>query len=196
MLYVCSSAFIAPEEVGFVREWIDRLRAGSDERPVLHDLGVLVRPHPQNAAQWRDADLSAVPNVAVWPRAGAQPDGGRGERAEFFDSLAHSAAVVGINTSALLEAAILGKSVLSVPFVPQFAGTQEGTLHFRYLLHENGGFLPRVAHLPASISRNSPPPLDSCEADEQYAAVRRGPSSARVGSSAPPPRSSRTRSKL
>ena len=51
----------------------------ADERPRSTSLGVLVRPHPQNAAQWRDADLSAVPNVAVWPRAGAQP--GRGRRA-------------------------------------------------------------------------------------------------------------------
>jgi hypothetical protein len=137
VLYVCSSSFIAPDEVSFVREWVERLRR--DERPAVQELGVLVRPHPQNAAQWRDADLSAFENVAVWPREGAQPDAGDA-RADFFDSLAHSAAVVGINTSALLEAAILGKSVL-VPLVPQFAGTQEGTLHFRYLLHGNGGLL-------------------------------------------------------
>ncbi len=161
VLYVCSSAFIAPEEVGFVREWIDRLRA--DERPVLHDLGVLVRPHPQNAAQWRDADLSAVPNVAVWPRAGAQPDAGDA-RAEFFDSLAHSAAVVGINTSALLEAAILGKSVL-VPLVPQFAGTQEGTLHFRYLLHENGGFL----HVASTLDEHADQLADAVEHGDDHA---------------------------
>jgi hypothetical protein len=137
VLYVCSSSFIAPAEVGFVRTWIERLRA--DQRPPLREVGVLVRPHPQNAAQWRGADLSGLANVSVWPRAGAQPDAGDA-RAEFFDSLAHSAAVVGINTSALLEAAILGKSVL-VPLAPQFAGTQQGTLHFRYLLYENGGFL-------------------------------------------------------
>jgi hypothetical protein len=137
VLYVCSSAFIAPDEVSFVRTWVERLR--SDERRSLRELGVLVRPHPQNAAQWRDADLSRLANLSVWPRAGAQPDDGDA-RAEFFDSLVHGAAVVGINTSVLLEAAILGKSVL-VPLVPRFAGTQQGTLHFRYLLHENGGFL-------------------------------------------------------
>jgi hypothetical protein len=136
VLYVCSSAFIAPDEVSFVRSWVARLRA--DPRWPLRELGVLVRPHPQNAAQWRDADLPGG-NVSVWPRTGAQPDAGDA-RAEFFDSLAHSAAVVGINTSALLEAAILGKSVL-VPLAPEFAGTQAGTLHFRYLLHANGGFL-------------------------------------------------------
>src|SRR5262245_52635026 len=44
----------------------------------------------------------------------------------------------------MIEGAILRRPVLSL-VTPEFAGTQEGTLHFRYLLPENGGFL-RVAH--------------------------------------------------
>jgi hypothetical protein len=130
VLYACSSAFIAPDEVTFVSRWLEAVRAR------LPDVGVLVRPHPQNAAQWRGVDLAGF-DAAVWPPGGAQPDAGEA-RADFFDSLAHSAAVAGINTSALLEAAILGKSVLAVP---GFAGTQQGTLWFRYLLYENGGFV-------------------------------------------------------
>jgi hypothetical protein len=51
--------------------------------------------------------------------------------------------VVGINTSAMIEAAIVGRPVLSIR-AADFAGTQEGTLHFQYLLPENGGFV-RVA---------------------------------------------------
>ena len=137
VLYVCSSAFIAPDEVGFVNRWLEALRAHPEAR--VRDVGVLVRPHPQNAAQWRGVDLSGFGNVAIWPPDGAQPDAG-GARADFFDSLSHSAAVVGINTSALLEAAIAGRSVLT-PLAPEFAGTQRGTLHFRYLLFENGGFV-------------------------------------------------------
>jgi hypothetical protein len=137
VLYVCSSPFIAPDEVGFVRRWLERLRV--DERPSIATLGVMVRPHPQNAEQWHGVDLSEYGNAVVWPPGGAQPDGGDA-RADFFDSLAHSAAVVGINTSALIEAAVLGKSVLT-PKAPEFAGTQQGTLHWRYLLYENGGFL-------------------------------------------------------
>jgi hypothetical protein len=43
----------------------------------------------------------------------------------------------------MVEAAILGRPVLSV-LAPEFAATQEGTVHFHYLLPENGGFL-RVA---------------------------------------------------
>ena len=132
VLYLCSSPFIAPDEVGFVRRWLAAVR----ER--FPELGILVRPHPQNAAQWRDVDLGD-PDAVVWPREGEQPDAGEA-RAGYFDSLAHSACIVGINTSGLIEAGIVGKAVLTVTD-PAFAGTQEGTLHFHYLRWENGGLL-------------------------------------------------------
>src|SRR5688572_19799800 len=45
LLYLCSSKFIAPNEVGFVRTLVAELRAAS---PRLREVGVLVRPHPQN----------------------------------------------------------------------------------------------------------------------------------------------------
>jgi hypothetical protein len=61
--------------------------------------------------------------------------------------LAHSAAVVGINTTSMIEAAILGKSVLTV-IVPEFA--QLTTVHFQYLLAENGGFL----HVAESLDQH------------------------------------------
>jgi hypothetical protein len=140
VLYVCSSHFIAPDEVGFVRRWAEALRDSADSR--VRDVQVLVRPHPQNAAQWREADLSNLGGVAVYPRSGAFVTD-ETSRADFFDSLFHSAAVIGVNTSAMVEAAIVGKSVYTI-LAEEFSGTQEGTLHFRYLLHENGGFL-RVA---------------------------------------------------
>ena len=137
LLYLCSSPFIAPDEVSFVREWVRAVRAAEDEN--LRSAPILVRPHPQNAAQWRGADLGDALDVAVWPRGGAQPDAGEA-RADFFDSIAHASAVVGINTSALIESAIVGKSVYTV-LDERFRGTQEGTLHFHYLRAENGGFL-------------------------------------------------------
>jgi len=142
LLYVCSSPFIAPDEVSFVRDWLERLR-------VVHpDLPVLVRPHPQNAAQWRGVSLADAGPTAIWPPHGAQPDADEA-RADFFDSLALSRAVVGVNTSALIEAAIVGKPVLTV-LDARFRGTQEGTLHFHYLLHENGGFL----HVAPDLDRH------------------------------------------
>lgn len=135
VLYLCSSPFIAPYEVSFVRDWIVALRASPNPR--VSSLPVLVRPHPQNAGQWHDTDLSDLGDVSVWPRAGAQPDAGEA-RADFFDSLFHSLAVIGINTSGLVEAAIVGRPVLTI-LDSRFAETQEGTLHYRHLrtfLHE------------------------------------------------------------
>ena len=135
LLYLCSSPFIAPDEVELVTDWLQQLRADDG----LAHLGVLVRPHPQNSRQWAAVDLCRFEAAVIWPRGGAQPDAGDA-RADFFDSLAHSAAVVGINTSALIESAILGKRVFTV-LDPRFAGTQRGTLHYHYLRAENGGFL-------------------------------------------------------
>jgi hypothetical protein len=59
-------------------------------------------------------------------------------RRDFYDTLAHCTAVVGANTTAMIEANIVGKAVLSV-LVADFA--QKETLHFPYLQIENGGFL-------------------------------------------------------
>jgi hypothetical protein len=139
VLFVGSTFSISsPEaELRFVRRWIDALR----RHPALADIGILIRPHPYNAVHWSSVDLPDLPNVAVYPRS-ANPVN-EADRQDYFDSLFHSAAVVGVNTTAMIEAAIVGRTVHSV-LGEEFKDTQGGTLHFRYLLSENGGFL-RVA---------------------------------------------------
>ena len=164
VLYLCSSSFISePGEASFVLGWIEALRGSRDER--LRHIGVVVRPHPVAAGQWQDVDLSRFGNAVVWPRAGIRPVAGQA-RADFFDTLAHSAAVVGINTTAMIEAAIAAKPVLTV-LAPQFA--QESTLHFRYLLVENGGFL----HVAASLAAHLDQLADALDDDAAGAEVRR-----------------------
>ena len=54
-------------------------------------------------------------------------------KTDYFDSMYHAAAVVGLNTSAMIEAAIVGRPVHTV-LLPEFSDNQEGTLHFHYLL--------------------------------------------------------------
>ena len=137
VLFTCSSSFISIShaEVGFVRAWVGALRA----HPALADVPVLVRPHPYNFAAWETADFADLPDVAIWPDRPYNPVGEE-SRTTFFDTIYHSGAVVGINTSAMIEAAIVGRPVLSV-VAGEFAAKQEGTLHFHYLLPENGGFV-------------------------------------------------------
>ena len=150
LLYLCSSPFIAPHEVPFVRQWMAAVRASS--HPILREAGLLVRPHPQNAAQWQDeAPEGEFTNVAVWPKAGANPVHAAA-RADYFDSMFHSRAVVGVNTSALIESGIVGRQVYSVS-AGDFAATQEGTLHFQHLKHVNGGLLHLASDLDAHTAQ-------------------------------------------
>ena len=137
LLFTGSSSFISESraEVAFVRRWIAALRASGD--PTLSDINVLVRPHPYNCHAWDPDPLTDLPGAVFFPRRGYNPID-PDNRADFFDSIYHSAAVVGINTSAMIEAAIIGRPVFSM-LAEEFAGTQEGTIHFHHLLPENGG---------------------------------------------------------
>ena len=132
ILYACSSTFIAGDEVEFVTEWIRRLRQCPSA--VLRNAHVLIRPHPQAAGQWADADMGEPGRVVIYPRAGAAP-AEADAKADYYDSIRHSGAMVGINTSALVEAAILDRPVLTI-LNERFHGTQRGTLHFTHLTGE------------------------------------------------------------
>jgi hypothetical protein len=147
VLYLCSSHFVAPEEVPFVRRWAQAVRGASDA--ALARCGVLVRPHPANAEQWEQADLGGIDNAAVWSEpAKVQAD------PALYDSLYHAEAVVGLNTSAMIEAGIVGKAVYTIQ-TAEFAGGQEQTLHFHYLLAQNGGLVEVAADLPQHLRQLS-----------------------------------------
>jgi hypothetical protein len=136
ILYVVSSLFKGTvSEPEFVEAWIRAVRASGDPR--LKDVGILVRPHPARLDEWRGVDLTGYRDVAFW---GAHPVDAE-SKADYFDSLYYSAAVVGINTSAFIEAAVVGKPVLTVLLPEITSVNQEGTLHFHYLLNVNGGLL-------------------------------------------------------
>ncbi len=160
LLYLCSSPFIAPREVEVVERWIRAVRSSRCER--LSTMGILVRPHPQNAAQWADVDLSEFGDTVIYPRAGANPIG-LDARSEYYDSMYHSHAVVGVNTSALIESGIIGRLVYSFR-VPELSGTQEGTLHFRHLQRE--GLLQLADTLDEHVKQLERS-LQSTEADQQ-----------------------------
>ena len=138
LLYLCSSQFIAPREADFVKRWVQALRSAADPR--VRDCSILIRPHPRNdMTRWKRFDLAEFPDVVLWPGEGTNPVDPRSKN-DYFDSLYHAAAAVGINTSAQIEAGIVGRQVFSIR-APEYEATQEGTLHFHYLLSEHGGLL-------------------------------------------------------
>jgi hypothetical protein len=139
LLYLGSSSFIAPEEAPFAVDWLKAVRA----HPQLEGVGVLFRPHPQNARQWALPELLADPQVAIYPPPELAPQQtGRADwsREDFYDSMHHAAAVIGVNTTAQIESAVLGRAVYTM-LAPRFADTQAGTLHFEHLRSFAGGLL-------------------------------------------------------
>jgi hypothetical protein len=153
LLFTGSSSFISKSsaEVAFVRRWVQALRTSAD--PELRAINILVRPHPYNCHLWASDPVADLPGVGVFPRQGYSPIDPE-NRNDFFDSLHHCAAVVGINTSAMIEAAIVGRPVCSL-LAEEFADAQEGTIHFRHLLPENGGFLRIASTLDEHVAQIS-----------------------------------------
>jgi hypothetical protein len=129
LTYLCSSRQIADDEVGIVRRWLQALRNHNDS--LVRNVSVIVRPHPKHADQWNGIDLREFGAVEIWPRRGQLPVTER-QRNDFFDTLYHSAVIVGLNTSAQIEAAIVGRPVLVLIDPDAREGTVE-TLHFRHL---------------------------------------------------------------
>lgn len=140
VLYVGSSGFIAPGEAAFVMRWIKSLRRLGG--PELERLQLLVRPHPTNPLRGEEDSsvaLGALEDVVVYPPDGANPTD-QESRNDYFDSIYHCAAVMGVNTSAFIESSIVGRPILTV-LAPEYWESQRGTLHFHYLLPANGGML-------------------------------------------------------
>ena len=142
VLYVCSALTPAPEprEPVFVRRWIEALR----QDPGLRDVGVLVRPHPERRRDWDGVSLDGLPQVAFYGSNPIDED----SKNDYFDSLHHSGAVVGVVTSAFLEASIVGRPILTV-LVPEYRSHQEEMVHFQYLLQVDGGILRTAPDLDA-----------------------------------------------
>lgn len=149
VLFLGSSRFIAENEPPVVLRWAEAIRRSSD--PQVRDIGILIRPHPQNYGAWANVDLSHLGNVVVFPRGGSNHNPvSREAKSEYFDTMYHCSAVVGVNTSGMIEAAILGKAVHTVLF-DEMAATQEGTLHFHHLSDAEDGMLRVAPDLDAHV---------------------------------------------
>ena len=158
VLYLGSSAFIAPEEPVFVDRWLAALRNHPD--PMLREANVLLRPHPRTGAdppwdRWEPPD-----------RRVARVESGR-DLQPLYDQLAAADAVVALNTSAELEAAIVDRPVLTVD-AGGVAPGQSGTLHFAYLLNGAGGYVDHGSTLEEHLGQ-----LHRAVAEDPHADVRR-----------------------
>jgi hypothetical protein len=130
VLYLGSSQLTGPNEMELVRRWAESIRFADDD--VVRTCGILIRPHPALRGSWESVDLSDLGHVGVSLNASRTAD------QELFDSIYHAHAAVGLNTSAMLEAAIVGRPVYTL-MIPGFDQGQVGTIHFSYLVEAHGG---------------------------------------------------------
>ena len=137
LLLVGSSKGMAPgdSEVQFVRRWLAAIRASGVD--AVRDAFVIIRPHPGNTEQWRDVELADA-HATVYPQEYSGLPLSDLEVETFRHSMLVSTAVVGINTTAMIEAAILRRPVFTIRDAA-FNHSQQETLHFTYLLSTQGG---------------------------------------------------------
>jgi hypothetical protein len=142
ILYLGSSPNVAQDEPAIFDRWLQALRSSGDPR--LARAEITVRPHP-GAHTWRRWKWADAHLNLLLPREKREP-------ATLAQLLASADVVVALNTSAELEAAISGTPVVTFRAGADAPG-QEGTVHFRYLLREHGGFVIDAVTLDEHVKR-------------------------------------------
>jgi hypothetical protein len=152
ILYAGGSLFpTTMTEAEYCLDWIRAVRAS--EEPALRSASILIRPHPHRNPEWHErlAEFERLDDVIIWPSTVVMPVE-ETTRADYFDSIYHSAVVFGINTSAMIEAGIIGRAVHTIT-VPAFAASQGGVLHYRYLREVGGGLVQVSETLEENVRR-------------------------------------------
>jgi hypothetical protein len=128
LLYLGSSGGIAENETKDVFCLVEALQAN----PLTRDVFLLIRPHPYHSEIWRGFEAG---NVRIWPNGSDMPVSAQ-SRLDFFHSMFFCDGVVGINTSAMLEAAILDKPCVTI-MSSHGHGDVTGVGHFHHLMDAN-----------------------------------------------------------
>lgn len=145
LVYLCSSEFIAGDETAFIREFAEALTHCEGLKP--DKFALLVRPHPQNLKFWREFSVPSG-NVVVWPTDLNQIDDMGKMQQDLYHTLLYGSGVVGINTSAFIEAAVVDRPCIALA-TDRYHYTQLGIPHFQYLL--DAGFLEVPTRLDETV---------------------------------------------
>jgi hypothetical protein len=164
LLYLCSSRLVSGKEMNFIRRWARVIRASSD--PQLSGSLLVVRPHPDlplsherwitgpRTFRWPGVDDLQLQSAVLFgdERTVMLTSDYWGARV-LFECLQHCQAVIGLNTSAEIEAGIVGRPVYTILTSQEYADGQQSTLHFHYLMEEQGGFVRSAASLEAHVEQ-------------------------------------------
>jgi hypothetical protein len=148
ILYLASSRLAESSPEDFFVSWLRAVRSSSD--PTLEGASVLARPHPTAEQPWLELELDDRRTV-VSTQAAFSGINSSEFRDRFRDELYHATVAVGINTSAMIDAAIFGKPVCTVE-LPELAHGQRGLVHFEYLSTVGGGLLRSAPSLDEHVA--------------------------------------------
>lgn len=104
--------------------------------PETADIQIVVRPHPQNVNIVSGLSAENRKNIFVYPSRGEFPDTEL-KRQMFYNSIYHSIAVVGVNTTAFLEASALDRPCITI--IDDVSRETQQLPHFHHLA--DAGFL-------------------------------------------------------
>ena len=144
VLYLGSSANIARDESWLVTDLIKELSKSS----TLDKASIMVRPHPANARPFAELAQSDQ-RVVVWPPGGQLPESD-GMQADFQNSVQHASAIVGINTSAMIDTLALGRPCVAI-ITQQYENTQMRAQHFQHLF--DSGALNVARSMGAAVTQ-------------------------------------------
>ena len=140
ILYLGSSKNVCRHEPEVFLRWVAAVRAAGDE--VVRGARIVVRPYPGGGA-WGRWDPEPTDDFVVAPARKLEP-------ARLAELLTDADAVVALNTSAELEAALACRPVVTFR-ARELAPGQEGSVHFEYLLEQHGGFVIDSADLDEHV---------------------------------------------
>ncbi|MBI2011720.1 CDP-glycerol glycerophosphotransferase family protein [Candidatus Daviesbacteria bacterium] len=142
--YLGSSVDTAGDE----RWLITKIREALDKNKSLKNTQIIVRPHPHNSSFYQNFTL---PNLVVYPKRGTLPDEKKA-RQLFYDCLMFSLAVVGVNTSGMIDAMILNRPTIAM-ITKQYSKTQDQAEHFQQLItHKAIAFIKSPDELVAYLA--------------------------------------------
>jgi hypothetical protein len=136
LVYLGSSANIARDESWLVIKLAHALRESAD--PAVRALHIVFKPHPANLRAIPRLDAAGIP---VWPRERGRPD--TLEAVDAFRAVLHHAvAVVGINTTGMLDAILCNRPCLALE-MEKYRFTQTYATHFRRMTESKALMIAR-----------------------------------------------------
>ena len=138
VLYLGSTANVAADESWVVQEMRKALDESGDE--ALKKTQIIVRPHP---AHWKIyGSIKNLKDVRIVPEIGGMMPDNKSALELFYDSVYHSVAIAGINTSGMIDAIIAGKPCIAM-LIERYRSRHEKTAYFQQLLKSDAANLAR-----------------------------------------------------